>query len=122
MGNVVRIGKVSCHRARHIDVVGISPLLGECRPGCWTGAVLLSDHNLVFTLDEPARIRFREDMRLSTHGQLSNVRTFSNVFRPITNTSTLARNSSYPCGSPPPSGRKSKSPLRRAMKPSTLVP
>src|SRR5207302_72375 len=31
-------------------------------------------------------------------------------------------NSSYPCGSPPPGGRKSNAPLRRAINPSRLVP
>src|SRR5579859_1255451 len=36
--------------------------------------------------------------------------------------STLAKNSLYPCGSPPPGGRKSSAPLPRAIKPSTLVP
>ena len=40
----------------------------------------------------------------------------------MTNASTVAMNSSYPWGSPPPGGRKSRSPLARAMKPSTLVP
>src|SRR4030095_1171661 len=40
----------------------------------------------------------------------------------MTNASTVAMNSSYPCGSPPPGGRKSRSPLARAMKPSRLVP
>src|SRR6185437_6532707 len=60
--------------------------------------------------------------RMSPYGHVSRVRTFSNVFRPITNTSTVAMNSAYPWGSPPPSGRKSKSPLCRAINPSTLIP
>src|ERR1700677_5178229 len=60
--------------------------------------------------------------RLPEYGHCSNVTTFSKVFRPITKTSTLAMNSSYPWGSPPPAGRKSKAPFRRAMNPSTLVP
>src|SRR6202008_330141 len=40
----------------------------------------------------------------------------------MTNASTLAKNSLYPCGSPPPSGRKSKGPFRPALNPATLVP
>src|SRR5262249_54303587 len=48
--------------------------------------------------------------------------TTSNVFRPITRASTLAMNSSYPCGSPPPSSKKSNVPSRLAMNPSTLIP
>jgi hypothetical protein len=41
---------------------------------------------------------------------------------PITSASTLAKNSSYPWGSPPPGGRKSRAPFGRAIYPSTLVP
>src|SRR5688572_27256220 len=40
----------------------------------------------------------------------------------MTKASTVAMNSSYPCGSRPPGGKKSSSPVARAMKPSRLVP
>jgi len=40
----------------------------------------------------------------------------------MTNASTVAMNSTYPCDSPPSGGRKSKLPFDRAMKPSRLVP
>src|SRR6266852_9567682 len=60
--------------------------------------------------------------RLSPYAQVPKVSTFSKVLRPITIASTLAINSVYPCGSPPPSGKKSSSSFFRAMKPSTLVP
>src|SRR5439155_15827594 len=59
---------------------------------------------------------------LLPYGHESNSRTVSNVFRPTTNASTLAKNSSYPCGSPPSAGRNPMLPSARAMNPSRLVP
>src|SRR5438045_1313223 len=75
----------------------------------------------------PSGTASAESVRLSTttgltpYGQTSKDNTVSKVLRPIRMASTVAMNSSYPWGSPPPAGSQSSAPSGRAMNPSRLV-